>query len=66
MKSFKSFLTKKPKPDAVSQMKPASDYVQSRTPMKLKGKRPERFKLEPHERVPLPKHLRRMSAEKNN
>ena len=54
---------RKPKPDSVSQMKPASDYVQSRTPTKLKGKRPEKFKLEPHERVPLPKHLRRMSAE---
>lgn len=62
MKIFNRLL-KKPKPDSVSQMKPASDYVQSRTPLKLKGKRPEKFKLEPHERVPLPKHLRRMSAE---
>ena len=59
MKIFNRLL-KKPKPDSVSQMKPASDYVQSRTPLKLKGKRPEKFKLEPHERVPLPKHLSRI------
>jgi len=60
MERFKSFFKKKDKPDP---MKTAGDYVQSRTPTKLKDKRPERIKLEPHERTPLPKHLRRMSAE---
>ena len=62
MESFKSFFTKKPKPEKPDPMKTAGDYVQNRTPMKLKGKRPERIKLKPHERTPLPKHLRRMSA----
>ena len=63
MERLKSLFKKKPKPDP---MKTAGDYVQSRTPTKLKDKRPERIKLEPHERTPLPKHLRRMSAEDVN
>ena len=63
MERLKSLFKKKPKPDP---MKTAGDYVLSRTPTKLKDKRPERIKLEPHERTPLPKHLRRMSAEDVN